>query len=73
MSTSVRRRYHPVSGMLNWLEADPPRSARGLGLPTGARSDDLTASYADGVVEVRVPLDGDVAEPSRGTVQRTAA
>jgi hypothetical protein len=73
VSTIVRRRYHPLSGMLNWLEADPPLSARGLGLPTGARPDDLTASYADGVLEVRVPLDGEPAEPRRIPVQRTAS
>jgi HSP20 family protein len=33
---------------------------RSVRVPAGARADDVTATYADGILEVRVPVDDDV-------------
>lgn len=44
---------------------------RSVTLPKGARSDEITASYDDGVLEVRVPLRGESAPSVRVPVQRS--
>jgi HSP20 family protein len=41
---------------------------RSVTLPAGATEDDVTASYSDGVLEVRVPI-GKVSEPQRKKVE----
>lgn len=33
--------------------------SRSIGLPVGARTDDVVASYRDGILEIRVPIDAD--------------
>jgi len=43
---------------------------RAVALPTGARAEGVTASYVDGVLELRVPLDATEPEPVRIPVQR---
>ena len=40
--------------------------SRTLQLPPGATEDDIVANYADGILEVRVPLGGD--EPEKKTI-----
>jgi HSP20 family protein len=37
---------------------------RVLTLPSGARADDITASYRDGILEVRIPVDGERRDPT---------
>jgi len=36
--------------------------SRTVGLPAGARTDAITATYTDGILEVRVPIDDDASE-----------
>ena len=44
--------------------------SRSVPLPAGVRADDITATYADGVLEVRVPAHGEAAPPTTIPVQR---
>lgn len=44
--------------------------ARAVALPTGASVDDVEATYQDGVLEVRVPLDREKAKAEKIPVQR---
>lgn len=44
--------------------------ARSVHLPRLARTEDIVASYRDGVLELRVPLDGDAIQAKRIPVQR---
>jgi HSP20 family protein len=41
---------------------------RSIALPAGATEEDVTASYADGVLEVRVPV-GETQEPERKKIE----
>lgn len=43
---------------------------RTLPLPVGASEDDVKATYKDGILEVRVPIDGKAAEARKIAVQR---
>ena len=43
---------------------------RALRLPSGASEDDVTATYKDGILEVRVPVDTEAAEAHKIEVQR---
>jgi HSP20 family protein len=45
--------------------------SRSVTLPAGAKADEVTATYADGVLELRVPVEADQAEPRRIQVQRS--
>jgi HSP20 family molecular chaperone IbpA len=47
--------------------------ARSLTLPQGAKADELAASYTDGVLEIRVPMDGESVQPRKIRVQRTVS
>lgn len=47
--------------------------ARSLALPQGARADELKATYADGVLEIRVPMDGDAPQSRKISVQRAGS
>ncbi|MGL5810893.1 MAG: Hsp20/alpha crystallin family protein [Nocardioides sp.] len=139
MTTLTRFKLNPVAEMLNWLDAEPPLSTRGLGLspfvrvedfvedgvyvvraevpgidpdkdlqvtldndvltirgerrqeqrdrehrefhygsfsrslrlPTGTRADDITAAYADGVLELRAPVDIEQATPLTIPIKRS--
>jgi hypothetical protein len=44
--------------------------SRSVPLPRNARVEDFTASYRDGLLELRVPLDGEHVKPRRVPVQR---
>jgi HSP20 family protein len=44
---------------------------RTMRLPTGAAEGDVTASYKDGILEVRIPIDTAKAEAKRVTVARS--
>jgi HSP20 family protein len=44
---------------------------RTVSLPKGADADKITASYTDGVLEVRVPMTTEVAQTVRIPVQRS--
>ena len=138
MSTLARRRRNPLAEVLEWLEAEPSLSMRGLerapyipvedyveegtyvlraempgidpdkdvsltvqdgiltiqaerqeetrernrrefqygsftrsvALPAGTRTEDIQASYADGVLELRAPVDVGADEPTHIPVQR---
>jgi len=43
---------------------------RSVPLPRGAKSEDITASYSDGVLEVRIPAVGESTETHRISVSR---
>jgi HSP20 family molecular chaperone IbpA len=43
---------------------------RTVSLPSGAKADEVTARYNDGVLEVRVPVSGEVASSVRIPIQR---
>jgi HSP20 family protein len=43
---------------------------RTVRLPTGASADDIKASYADGILEVRAPIKAEAAEPHKIAVER---
>ena len=43
--------------------------ARQVPLPRGCSLDDVKASYADGILEVRMPMNGEVEKPVRIKVQ----
>jgi HSP20 family molecular chaperone IbpA len=45
--------------------------SRRLPLPKGCTGDDVTASYASGVLTVKMPADGDVPEPTRIPIARS--
>jgi HSP20 family molecular chaperone IbpA len=45
--------------------------SRSLTLPRGTKVDDISASYADGVLELRVPMEGEKSEARTIPVQRT--
>jgi HSP20 family molecular chaperone IbpA len=45
---------------------------RAVTVPTGTKAEDIKAGYADGVLELRVPVRETDAEPHRIPVQRTA-
>lgn len=45
--------------------------ARSVTLPNGAKAAEVKASYTDGVLELRVPLDESAAEPRTIPIQRT--
>lgn len=47
--------------------------ARTVALPTGCQADAVSASYRDGVLEVRVPVDESAPEPRRIPVQRAGS
>ena len=47
--------------------------SRSVTLPSGAKANNVEASYSDGVLEVKVPLDDSVAEPRTVSIQRTEA
>ena len=47
--------------------------SRAITLPSGAKADEVKASYADGVLELRVPIEGTNAEPRMIPIQRTEA
>lgn len=47
--------------------------ARSVSLPQGARTEELVATYADGVLEIRVPLDDAETQPRKIPVQRAGA
>ncbi|GAP54631.1 Hsp20/alpha crystallin family protein [Arthrobacter sp. 92] len=42
---------------------------RSVSLPPGAREEDITASYKDGVLEVRAPAAVETAEPAKRKIQ----
>lgn len=44
---------------------------RTVSLPRGARPDEVTATYSDGVLEVRVPLSGETRPGLRIPIQRS--
>ena len=46
---------------------------RSLRLPRGIKADAVEASYADGVLELRIPVDGDEPQSTRIPVQRTGS
>lgn len=43
---------------------------RSLPLPTGARAEDISATYTDGVLELRLPYDGEAEAPRQIPVRR---
>jgi HSP20 family protein len=43
---------------------------RSVSLPPGATEDDVTATYRDGILEVRFPIDGEVAKSRKVPVVR---
>ena len=45
--------------------------SRILPLPANAKEDDIKASYKDGILEVRAPIDETAAKPSRIPITRT--
>ena len=45
---------------------------RTMPLPVGATEDDVTATYQDGILEIRVPIDSDADTTKRIPVTRTA-
>lgn len=45
--------------------------ARSIRLPVGATEDDVTATYNDGILEVRVPVDDGEAEAKKIPISRT--
>ncbi len=47
--------------------------SRSVTLPRGAKANQVEATYSDGVLEVKVPLDDSVAEPRTVPIQRTEA
>jgi HSP20 family protein len=47
------------------------RFSRVVPLPAGATEDDVSASYADGILEVRVPVVKEVAEGRKISISRT--
>ena len=47
--------------------------ARSVRLPAGATESDVSASYNDGILEVRVPVDDDTAEAKKIPITRGAA
>ena len=47
--------------------------ARFVSLPQGARTEELLATYADGVLESRVPVDDADTQPRKIPVQRAGA
>jgi len=47
--------------------------SRTIPLPTGCQADAVSASYRDGVLEVRVPVDASAPEPRRIPVQRAGS
>jgi HSP20 family protein len=44
--------------------------ARALALPSGATADDVKATYKDGILEVRIPVDAGKAEATKIPIQR---
>ncbi len=45
--------------------------ARSIGLPAGATEKDVKATYENGILEVRVPVEGDKAEARKVPITRT--
>lgn len=45
--------------------------ARSVGLPDGASASDVTATYTDGILEVRIPIDTTAAEAHKIPVARS--
>ena len=45
---------------------------RSMPLPMGATEDDVTATYADGILEIRVPIDREAEPTKRIPVTRAA-
>lgn len=45
--------------------------ARSIRLPAGAKASDVKASYRDGILEVRLPVDTDEAESTKVPITRT--
>jgi HSP20 family protein len=43
---------------------------RTLSLPEGVTADDVKATYADGILEIRVPIDGEAEAATKVTVKR---
>jgi HSP20 family molecular chaperone IbpA len=43
---------------------------RSIALPAGTRAEDVQASYVDGVLELRAPVEGETEQPTRIPVQR---
>jgi HSP20 family protein len=43
--------------------------SRTVGLPAGAKEDAVTATYADGILEVRVPVEADMPKVSARTIE----
>ena len=48
-----------------WTEFHYGSFSRSVGLPSGARTDDIKASYTDGILEVRVPIDAEASEATK--------
>lgn len=46
--------------------------SRSVHLPPNARVDDVTAAYTDGVLELRVPMDGAAPEAKKVPIQRAS-
>lgn len=44
--------------------------SRSLPLPAGATEEDVKASYTDGILEIRIPIDGERAEAKKIPVRR---
>jgi HSP20 family protein len=44
--------------------------SRTVALPAGASDDDVTASYVDGILEVRIPIDDEAAEAKKIPITR---
>mgnify|MGYP003573866110 CR=1 FL=1 len=44
---------------------------RSVALPTGARTDDITAGYTNGILEVRVPIDAERTEATKIPISTT--
>lgn len=47
--------------------------SRQLRLPRGCQGDDVQASYAEGVLEVAIPMSGAAAEPTKVPITRTGS
>ena len=45
-------------------------SQRTMPLPAGSRADDVAASYDDGILEIRVPVDGDPPSATKVDIKR---
>lgn len=65
-----RRKEKTVEGARNWRsEFHYGSLVRGVPLPRRANSDKIVATYTDGVLEVRIPMDGGIESGQRIPIQ----